>query len=123
MDRSLRYWFGITGVVKIFLMACMSVAQVAATANEEYRRAVLRAKAASEMDPPFQSQAGSGLRLSNLRKWLGPMLCGARSTGCRVSDTHPLNGQQQTDRAESNIPSRRRQRRCFTAMTPNRVNE
>jgi cyclopropane fatty-acyl-phospholipid synthase-like methyltransferase len=53
MNRSLRYWLGIPGVVVyVFLMACTSVAQVAATANEEYRTHASREKAASEMDPP-----------------------------------------------------------------------
>ena len=52
MNRSLRYWFGITGlVVYVFLMAGTSVAQVATTANEEYRTHALREKAAAEMDP------------------------------------------------------------------------
>jgi ubiquinone/menaquinone biosynthesis C-methylase UbiE len=41
-------------LVSIILMACMSVAQVAATANEEYRTPAMRAKAASEMDPPMR---------------------------------------------------------------------
>ena len=55
MDRSLRYWFGITSVVVyVFLMASTSVAQVATTANEEYRTHALREKAASEMDPPMR---------------------------------------------------------------------
>ena len=55
MDRTLRYWFGITGiVVSIFLIPCMPVAQVAATANEEYRTPAQRTKAASEMDPPMR---------------------------------------------------------------------
>jgi len=52
MDRSLRYWFSITGVVVyVSLVAGTSVAQVATTANEEYRTHALREKAASEMDP------------------------------------------------------------------------
>jgi hypothetical protein len=51
MNRSLRYCFGFV-VVYVFLVVCTSVAQVAATANEEYRTPALRAKAASEMDPP-----------------------------------------------------------------------
>jgi len=55
MDRSLRYWFGITGVfVYVFLVASTSVAQVATTANEEYRTHAQREKATSEMDPPMR---------------------------------------------------------------------
>jgi ubiquinone/menaquinone biosynthesis C-methylase UbiE len=55
MDRLLRYWFGITAVVVyVLLMACTSVAQVAATANQEYRTHALRERAASEMDPPMR---------------------------------------------------------------------
>ena len=52
MDRLLRNYFAITGVVVyVFLMAATSVAQVANTANEEYRTHALREKAASEMAP------------------------------------------------------------------------
>lgn len=55
MDRALRYCFGITGVVVyVFLMAGTSVAQVATTANEEYRTHALREKAASEMGSTFR---------------------------------------------------------------------
>lgn len=55
MDRSTRYWLGITGgVVYLFVSAGTSVAQVAATANEEYRTHAQREKAASEMDPPVR---------------------------------------------------------------------
>ena len=60
MDCSLPSWFGITLRVRSgdwvvvmygFLMACTSVAQVATTANAEYRTPAQREKAASEMDP------------------------------------------------------------------------
>jgi ubiquinone/menaquinone biosynthesis C-methylase UbiE len=73
MDRSLRYWFGIAGVVVyVFLMACTSVAQVAATANEEYRTPALRRKAASEMDPPLRgSQIRSGALVDSLGLHVG----------------------------------------------------
>ena len=55
MDRSLRYCFGITGVVVYaFSMAGTSVAQVATTPNAEYRTHALREKAASEMDSTFR---------------------------------------------------------------------
>ena len=55
MDRSLRYRFSITGVVVCaLLMAVTSVAQVATTANEEYRTPALREKAASEMGSNFR---------------------------------------------------------------------
>ena len=55
MDRSRLYWLGITGVVVyVFLMAGTSVAQVATTANEEYRTHALREKAASEMGSNFR---------------------------------------------------------------------
>ena len=55
MDRSLRYCFSITGVVVYaFLMAGTSVAQVATTANEEYRTHASREKAASEMGSNFR---------------------------------------------------------------------
>ena len=55
MDRSLRYCFGITGVVVYaFLWRGTSVAQVATTANEEYRTHALREKAASEMGSNFR---------------------------------------------------------------------
>ena len=51
MDRSHLYRFAIIGVVVyVFLMAGTSVAQVATTANEEYRTPALREKAASQMD-------------------------------------------------------------------------
>ena len=61
MERSLWSWFGILGrvqlagwlvVIYILIMPCISVAQVATTANEEYRTPARRAKAASEMAPP-----------------------------------------------------------------------
>jgi SAM-dependent methyltransferase len=51
MERSARYLFGLAGVVYAFLLADASVAQVAATANEEYRTHAQREKAAAEMDP------------------------------------------------------------------------
>ena len=60
MDRSLRSWFGFTFgmrsgdcIVVVYgcLMACTLAAQVATTANAEYRTPDQRAKAASEMDP------------------------------------------------------------------------
>ena len=59
MGRSRRSWFGMTiflrggdYVVMTFgLMVCTSGAQVATTANAEYRTPAKRAKAASEMDP------------------------------------------------------------------------
>ena len=55
MDRSLRYCFIITGVIVCaLLMAVTSVAQVATTANEEYRTPALREKAASEMGSNFR---------------------------------------------------------------------
>ena len=55
MDRSRLYCLGITGVVVyVFLMAGTSVAQVATTANEEYRTPALREKAASEMGSTFR---------------------------------------------------------------------
>jgi len=55
MDRSSLYCLGITSVfVYVFLMAGMSVAQVATTANEEYRTHALREKAASEMGSTFR---------------------------------------------------------------------
>ena len=69
MDRSLRYWFGITGlVVYVFLMASTSVAQVATEANKEYSTPALRKKAASEMDPPMR---GTQLRSAALVDSLG----------------------------------------------------
>ena len=61
MERSLWSWFGILGRVQVagwvvviyfLLMPCISVAQVATTANEEYRTRAQRVKAASEMAPP-----------------------------------------------------------------------
>ena len=55
MGRSIRPSFGITcALMHAFLWACTSVAQVAATANEEYRTPAQRTKAASEMDPPMR---------------------------------------------------------------------
>lgn len=55
MDRLSRYRFSITGVVmSVFLMAATSMAQVATTANEEYRTHALREKAASEMGSNFR---------------------------------------------------------------------
>jgi cyclopropane fatty-acyl-phospholipid synthase-like methyltransferase len=55
MDRSLRYCFTITAVVVYaFLMAGTSGAQVATTANEEYRTRALREKAASQMGSNFR---------------------------------------------------------------------
>ena len=83
MDRSRRYWFGITGVVGyVFLTACTAVAQVAAAANEEYRTPALRAKAASEMDPPMRGslqRSGAlvdslGLHAGDTIADLGPVL-------------------------------------------------
>jgi SAM-dependent methyltransferase len=60
MERLLWSWVGILGrvlfgwlvVIYFLLMPCSSVAQVATTANEEYRTRAQRAKAASEMAPP-----------------------------------------------------------------------
>src|SRR5262249_8969452 len=52
MEHSPRHWFGIAGVLCSFLIADASLAQVAATANEEYRTHAQREKAAAEMDPP-----------------------------------------------------------------------
>jgi len=55
MDRLLRYCFSITGaVVYAFLIAGTSVAQVATTANEEYRTHEMREKAADEMGSNFR---------------------------------------------------------------------
>lgn len=55
MERSRRYCFGLTGVVvPVFLTAATSMAQVAATANEEYGTHELREKAASEMGSNFR---------------------------------------------------------------------
>ena len=55
MDRLVRYCFSITGaVVCAFLTAVTAVAQVATTANEEYRTPALREKAASEMSSHFR---------------------------------------------------------------------
>jgi cyclopropane fatty-acyl-phospholipid synthase-like methyltransferase len=52
MDRS-RRCAGITGMIlPLSLIAGTAMAQVAATANEEYRTHELREKAATEMDPP-----------------------------------------------------------------------
>lgn len=60
MERSLWSWFGILGrvqvagwvvVISFLLMPCISVAQVATSANEEYRTRAQRVKAASEMAP------------------------------------------------------------------------
>lgn len=52
----------------LWTLTCTSVAQVAATANEEYRTPAQRAKAASEMDPPNR---GAVERTSNLVNSLG----------------------------------------------------
>lgn len=75
MDRSLRYCFTITAVVVYaFSMAGTSGAQVATTANEEYRTPALREKAASEM--------GSTLRGALRRS--GPLV---DSLGLHAGDT------------------------------------
>ena len=68
MDRSIRYWLGLTAVVLyVLLMACTSVAQVATNANKEYSTPALRRKAASEMDPPMRgSQMRSGALVDSL---------------------------------------------------------
>ena len=78
MERSSWSWFCILGrgqlavwlvmIYFLLLIPCNSVAQVATTANEEYRTPAQRAKAASEMDP---SNRGAVERTSELVKSLG----------------------------------------------------
>ena len=75
VDRSLHHCFTLTGAVLFaFLIAGPSGAQVASTANEEYRTHALREKAASEM--------GSNFRAALERT--GPLV---ESLGLRPGDT------------------------------------
>ena len=53
MDRSHLYCLGISGVL-VYAFSTASLAQVATTANEEYRTQALREKAASQMGSNFR---------------------------------------------------------------------